>query len=157
MNMLRMIFNFNTRYCLVKRVPLPDGIDPILLFSDFDREGMIDIVGFSPKKKSIYLFKNGLKPRGSDADGLCYTVNHIKEDAEVFPGLDGSTSVSRSKDVMINKIYKIPYFKQLHGHTELFPARLRFGDIDSDGYPDLIATFELSGHNAFAAVLSNAP
>ena len=58
---------------------------------------------------------------------------------------------------MINRIDKIPYYKQLHGHTEMFPARLRFGDINSDGYPDLIGTFELSGHNAFAAVLSNTP
>lgn len=56
---------------------------------------------------------------------------------------------------MINKIDNIPYFKDLHGHTEVFPPRLRFGDINADGYPDLIATFELSGHNAFAAVLIN--
>lgn len=58
---------------------------------------------------------------------------------------------------MESKIYNVPYFKDLHGHTEVFPPRLRFGDIDADGYPDLIATFELSGHNAFAAVLSNEP
>ena len=149
--------NFSTRYCLVKRVQLPDEIDPVLLFADFDREGMIDILGFSSKRKSIYLFKNGLKPRSSDANGLCYSVNHLEEEGDVFPGLDGSSTVKPSENVMINKIYKIPYYKQLHGHTELFPPRLRFGDIDSDGYPDLIATFELSGHNAFAAVLTNTP
>jgi hypothetical protein len=56
-------FNFATRYCLVKRTPLPDDMDPVLLFADFDREGMIDVLGFSPSKKSIYMFKNGLPPR----------------------------------------------------------------------------------------------
>jgi hypothetical protein len=73
----------------------------------------------------------------------------------VFPGLDGSPIVTSNENVTVNKIYNIPYFKELHGHTELFPPRLRSADINSDGYPDLIATFELSGHNAFAAVLSN--
>jgi integrin alpha FG-GAP repeat containing protein 1 len=63
-------YNFNTRYCLVKRAPLPEDIDPILIFSDFDREGMIDVLGFSPKRKSIYMFKNGLKPRSASSDGL---------------------------------------------------------------------------------------
>ncbi|CAI2359811.1 unnamed protein product [Moneuplotes crassus] len=147
--------NFSTRYCLVKKAPLPDGIDPTLLFADFDREGMIDVLGFSSKKKSIYLFKNGLKPRSSNSDNLCHPASHIEEDNEIFPGLDGSNTMISNDDVTVNRIVKIPYFKQLHGHTELFPPRLRFGDIDSDGYPDLIATFELSGHNAFAAVLNN--
>lgn len=132
-------------------------MDATLLFADFDREGMIDILGFSSKTKSIYLFKNGLNPRSSNSDNLCHPVSHLEQDHEIFPGLDGSGVLKSNENVMINKIYKIPYFKQLHGHTEQFPARLRFGDIDSDGYPDLIATFELSGHNAFAAVLNNAP
>jgi len=73
----------------------------------------------------------------------------------VFPGLNGKLSIKSNENVMINKIDNIPYFKDLHGHTEVFPPRLRFGDINADGYPDLIATFELSGHNAFAAVLIN--
>lgn len=73
----------------------------------------------------------------------------------MFPGLDGSLVVTNNLNATVNRIHKIPYFKELHGHTDLFPPRLRFGDINSDGYPDLIATFELSGHNAFAAVLIN--
>lgn len=73
----------------------------------------------------------------------------------MFPGLNGKLSIKSNENVMINKIDNIPYFKDLHGHTEVFPPRLRFGDINADGYPDLIATFELSGHNAFAAVLIN--
>ncbi|CAI2359898.1 unnamed protein product [Moneuplotes crassus] len=147
--------NFSTRYCLVKKALLPDDMDPTLLFADFDREGMIDVLGFSSKKKSIYLFLNGLKPRSSNSDNLCHSFSHIQEDHEIFPGLDGSKTMKSNENVMINRISKIPYYKQLHGHTEMFPPRLRFGDIDSDGYPDLIATFELSGHNAFAAVLTN--
>lgn len=63
-------FNFATRYCLVKRAPLPNDIDPVLLFADFDREGMIDVLGFSPTKKMMYVYKNGLKPRSTDAKGL---------------------------------------------------------------------------------------
>ena len=151
-------FSFETKYWLVKRAPLPDEIDPLsLLFADFDREGMIDILGFSPTKKQIYIFMNGIPPRSTETGVLCYDKGKISIDQEVFPGLNGDLTLKPSDDVMFHKIYKIPYFKTLHGHTDVFPPRLRFGDINADGYPDLIATFELSGHNAFPAVLLNSP
>ena len=134
---------------------MPEGIDPLLLFADFDREGMIDVLGYSSVKKQIYVFRNGLIPRGTEAKGLCYPINHLEQERDVFPGLDGTLTVKPSEYVMSNKILNIPYFKDLHGHGEVFPPRFRFGDINADGYPDLIATFELSGHNAFAAVLTN--
>lgn len=55
---------------MIKRAPLPEGIDPMLIFADFDREGMIDILGYSPAKKAIYVFINGLIPRKNEEKGL---------------------------------------------------------------------------------------
>lgn len=153
----RTSYSFSTKYCLIKREPLPDDIDPLLLFADFDREGMIDILGFSPTKKQIYIFLNGLPPRPTVAEGLWYVENQLEQEAEVFPALNGDLSLKPSDYVMFHKIYQIPYFKALHGHTDVFPARLRFSDINADGYPDLIGTFELSDHNAFPVVLINKP
>ena len=150
-------FNFKTRYWLIKRVPLPEDIDPILQIADFDREGMVDILGYSPSKKAIYIFLNGLKPRTDEQIGLCKSMNVLDQDDVMFPALDGDTSVKDTEFVMMHKIAKIPYFNALHGHSDLFPPRLRIGDINADGYPDIIATFELSGHNAFPAVLINLP
>lgn len=149
--------NLKTRYWLVKRVPLPEDIDPILLLADFDREGMIDILGYSPSKKSIYIFNNGLKPKTDEVLGLWSQNSALDIGSKIFPALDGDLTVKDSEFVMFHKISKIPYFNALHGHSDLFPPRLRFGDINADGYPDLIATFELSGHNAFPAVLINSP
>ena len=152
----RSTFSIEPKYCLIKRQPLPEDIDPMLLFADFDREGMIDILGFSPTNKQIYIFLNGLPPRSTEAKGLCYIENHLHQDSEVFPGLNGALTIDKdNKFVMSHKIHKIPYFKQLHGHTDVFPPRFRSSDINADGYPDLIGTFELSGHNAFPAVLLN--
>ena len=150
-------FNFKTRYWLIKRVPLPEDIDPILQIADFDREGMVDILGYSPSKKAIYIFLNGLKPRTDEQIGLCKSMNVLDQDDVMFPALDGDTSLKDTEFVMMHKIAKIPYFNALHGHSDLFPPRLRIGDINADGYPDIIATFELSGHNAFPAVLINLP
>lgn len=84
-------------------------------------------------------------------------MNHLDKENVIFPALDGNLTIKNSEYVMVHKIHKIPYFNELHGHGEVFPARFRFGDINADGYPDLIATFELSGHNAFPAVLTNTP
>ena len=120
------------QFCLIKKAALPYGLSPILNIQDFDHDGMVDLLAYHPGQNNIYIFYNSLESNSNKDKSLCKEESEVRESAQaIFPGL--TTTYKRS--VMPNPI---PDFKSFKTLLKSVPSRLRIGDLDSNGYPDII-------------------
>ena len=93
---------------------------------------MVDLMSVNSKTSDFYIFYNGLKAASYKDPDLCLEEQDVIKMAEtMYPGLE--TTFRRS---MIPN--PLPGFSEFATILKSVPSRLRVGDINSDGYPDLI-------------------
>lgn len=138
-------------YCLVAREQVAS--DSVFKFADLDRDGMMDMAYITQGKnlnvhynRLVSELKKNQNQRGISlftSKDVCASpnlaVNLIKD---MFTPPEKATSYPQS--VMQIDLAQRTGTAQLKKGTASRPAQIYFGDLDSDGYPDLLATMETS-------------
>ena len=114
---------------------------------DYDNDGMVDLM--SHGEKEIYVFWNALKAATNKEKSLCKTEKEVMVDvSNIFPGLD--STIQRSVIPV-----DLPDFKQFKTRLRSIPSRLRVGDINLDGYPDIIGQYLTTNNTMLPFILIN--
>lgn len=123
-------------------------------FADIDRDGMHDMIFF--KDSSIYTFFNKYSANSESEANLCkqaYDSKHLV-DNEIFSKF---SQVGADKYNIVRQylFFGTEEVKSLASSTTAFPGRFHIGDIDADGYPDLLITGRVSADRTQTAIFMN--
>jgi hypothetical protein len=116
---------------------------PLIEFADMDRDGMTDMVFYDETQSAIYTLYNRRMANKASDDSLCSRAPEVKnligDSNRIFTtfynievGLDqGSYDINVTAGISTGPLV-IP--------ADSNPGRIRVGDIDADGYPDILIT-----------------
>jgi hypothetical protein len=132
-------------YCLVQKDEL--GLKSGLIeFADMDRDGMLDMVTYDEAAQNIVTYYNRHKANAASEVNLCRSP---AADIKVYLGQANSffAPFGQANNQVVNheidrqKLNDTLYLNILPDAVEnVLPGRLRIGDIDADGYPDILIT-----------------
>lgn len=136
---------------------------PLISFADFDRDGMTDMIYDSGSQ--IYIFYNKLVANAATEANLCKGSQDSGYLASnrIFVKFDNAINDLTS---FYHQEIKLDAYTQTVGLTPAamnIPGRLSIGDIDADGFPDILAcilTPNITDKNtplSFSKVLLNIP
>lgn len=114
---------------------------------------MTDLVFYFPTWRTINVFFNKLNARGPGND-LCHSPYTVDVEAIARDGIFAHFD-QLSHDVLVQNVTDDPNFIGLASPNEAFPGRIRTGDINADGYTDIIASIELSGGKTDTIIMVN--
>ena len=136
------------RYCLVQREVLPSGRDNLVSFADYDRDGMVDMAGFDRNTNQIWIKFNQRKapPIPTTDMKVCREPN-TGGSGRIFAEFDRDQG-----DILWSKLEGND-LRGLFRLSDAIPPRLRIGDINSDGYPDILFTGEFARGERRAVML----
>ena len=153
-------------FCLVAR----EEIEPEwnFKFADVDRDGMIDMVYTKGTELTVHYNRLLNEKRQNEADeegihlfitkNVCAStkraINLIKDMYLAPKKAHGSESPFVQR---IDLKQVIPNAKELYQVREDLPAQFFFGDVNSDGYPDISITARLAAGGSQTFVLMNLP
>jgi|JI10StandDraft_1071094.scaffolds.fasta_scaffold1394270_1 hypothetical protein len=114
---------------------------PMVDFADMDRSGMFDMVFFMQKK--IYTLFNKQKAMSDTSSDLCRkeASNESLANYKIFDTIPLHESSDYDQDYVNRQtVENVPIYNSLQNSAETIPGRVRIGDIDADGYPDIVIT-----------------
>jgi hypothetical protein len=119
-----------------------------------DRDGMSDMVYYDPNTQSIMTFYNRLNANSHTETNLCKSAvgsisKYLGEANRFFAPL---SSTSTGEFVDVQKLDDA-YSKELVKAAEDLPGRLRTGDIDADGFPDVLLTLTFAANKTTHSVI----
>lgn len=161
--------NSTNRYCLIEtnksltRQPPQKNIEdleiPLIQFNDYDRDGMMDLLFYHDKGLQIHF--NLLKPQtfnsfsiNDSGESLCYRNNETKPEGPIFADVTKMSEQEYRKggnhNITIQELkhlvrgYEIVDIgSQFRDDPFNTPGRVRAGDLNIDGYPDVYLTLKL--------------
>lgn len=114
-----------------------NGQIPIIEFGDLDRDAMTDMIFYS--FGSIYTFYNRYDANDANADSLCrdpYPGSYLVSSPIFTPIISASLD---QQNVTIQNLTKTDATSMGIQQTSAgTPGRIRLGDIDADGFPELL-------------------
>jgi hypothetical protein len=142
------------KYCLIQTDRFVGASIPLINFADMDRDGMADMVYYDPNRQSIMTFYNRLNANSHTETNLCKSaVNSVSKylgDANRFFATLSSTTSGEFVDVQkLDQVYN----KELVNAAEGLSGRLRTGDIDADGFPDVLLTLTFAANKTTHSVI----
>jgi integrin alpha FG-GAP repeat containing protein 1 len=134
------------RYCLVQKGALKaesiTGAPPLIDFADIDRDAMFDMIFYLDKK--IYTLYNKMSAQSAGNTDLCRRAaseESLKEDYRIFDDIPMNDQTAYDEEyATIQNLDLKEDFNMLQPSAPNIPGRLRLGDVDADGYPDIIIT-----------------
>ena len=151
-------------FCLVAREEIPAS--SMFQFVDIDRDGMMDMIFSNGLQLNVHYnrLQNELKlyQQSSEgihlfkAKGICAsTVRAINLIKDMFTPPDKATK--ESGNVQQINIAGTSSAKTLMKVSDSMPGRFHFGDITSDGFPDLVLTVQLQDGKSKSQFFLNRP
>ena len=156
----RMSSNNKQLYCLVQRDEMGTSDDLMMIeFADMDRDGMTDMITYDSAKQSIFTYYNKHVANSAAEVNLCKSsatdINtaFIGEANRFFAPFNQSPTTI--KDIDVQKLSSSVYASKLPDSvsTPQLPGRLRIGDIDADGFPDIMVTLQTADLKATRTVI----
>lgn len=136
------------RYCLVEVDDMSANKFTSPVFADFNNDAAIDKAFYNTANNAIHLFYNQRGANSASSDDLCRGMPRIHNNKP-----DGYFS----NYVVFGAESDISVLDGVSGlYDSHFPGQLRVGDVDSDGYPDFIATLKDKTGTQVTVVLVNA-
>jgi len=144
--------NGNTvqKYCLAAQngQVVADGETiPLLEITDVNRDGMLDLA-FMSSEGDVTILYNKYAAQGPKEDNLCGAVGKTSDLANnklfaTYPFSDGG-DVLKQPPLTTSYPAGKPVLDGLKESMPGVPGRIRFADINSDGYPDAVLTLQFS-------------
>ena len=136
----------------------------MITFGDIDRDGMMDMVFYDEGTSSLYTFYNRQTSNGVNDNNLCReglgnTQRSGVNSNTFYPSIsDAINNASFPRSVDIQRI-ETDSFRTgpLVGSNEHLPGRVRLGDIDADGYPDILLTVNSIFGQSLSMIFLNSP
>lgn len=120
--------------------------DLMVEFADIDRDGMTDMITYDSSKESIVTYYNKHRANSASEINLCKSppsdvkAAFIGEANRFFAVFNQSQT---TKDVDVQRLNTTVYASVLPDSVkDQLPGRIRIGDIDADGFPDLLMTLQ---------------
>lgn len=109
---------------------------------------------YNTKDNSIYVYYNQKGANSEASSSLCKSLPVIKDStsADYFANYNVFSATP--------EIISVTNSIGLHSHPSIssfIPGQLRVGDLDSDGYPDLMTTLSTADGGHKTVVLTNEP
>ena len=127
------------------------GPIPLIEIADVNRDGMFDLAFMSVPSGDLTVLYNKFKAPGHKEENLCARTGMTKDLAETnffvnYPFSDGNDAIVQAPD---SKSFpkETPVLDGLQESMPGVPGRLRFADLNSDGYPDAVLTLQLSSED----------
>lgn len=146
-------------YCLVQTDTFSSSLKvPLLEFADMDRDGMADMVFYDETQSAIFTLYNRKVANKASDDSLCSKAPEIKnligEGNRIF------TSFANIEGGLDQGTYDINMTTGISTGALVSPAlsmpgRIRVGDIDADGFPDIIITVNRENSLTESLILLN--
>jgi len=111
---------------------------------------MHDLLTYNTKDNKFYIFYNTLESAFPSSAHLCLETSHVlKKSHNMFPGLSSNSFRSTIPNTL-------PDFYDFKSNIKTSPAWLRSGDINSDGFPDIVGSYQTrKGGNLLPFILIN--
>lgn len=114
---------------------IPQGFQLLFNVADYNWDGIQDLLSYNSKDNKFYIFYNTLESAKASSSHLCLeTSSVLKKSHTMFPGL----SSQNYRSVFNNML---PDFYDFKSNIRTVPTWLRTGDINSDGFPDIIGSY----------------
>jgi hypothetical protein len=132
---------------------------PLVDFADMDRDGMADLVYYDQNMQSIMTFYNRMKANSPSELNLCKATVHsvssyLGEANRFFAPLSSTKS---AQDVDVQPIDNSKYLPTLVETADGMPGRIRLGDINADGFPDILMTLSTKNNTKHSVIMLNMP
>jgi len=168
-------------FCLISREDMPQGTHNLISLVDVDRDGMVDMVYAKQTGGPIEIFthfnrlpnQSHVQDQKNATPGLGFSVKHIcaetnrpvKDLKDIFippnqaNGLIGPDGVSRSDLVLMSVPFRgdSDIEEISSADPQKMPGRIHFGDVASDGFPDIMMTVENRNGTSTTHILMNDP
>ena len=123
---------------------------PLIEIADINRDGMMDLAFMTDDGKLTILY-NQYESADHNDDNLCKKVGNTKRLAEksffgTFP-FEQKEDVVQLQSPSANPPTDLPKLVGLKESMPGIPGRVRFADMDADGYPDAMLTLEYSSED----------
>lgn len=136
------------RYCLVETDDMSGNKYTSPVFADFNNDASIDKLFYKKDNNAIHIYYNERGSNSASATSLCRGMPTVTNNTPAGLFTD-YTVFSKEPDVSI-----LSDVNGLYDHS-FVPGQLRYGDVDSDGYPDLLVTVKDKNDNPVTVVLVN--
>ena len=114
---------------------------------------MTDLAFYFPTWRTINVYFNQLKARGPGND-LCHSPYTVDVEGIARDGIFAHFD-TLSHGVLVQNVTDDPEFAGLASPNEAFPGRIRTGDINADGYTDIIASIKFNSGKTDTLILVN--
>ena len=141
-------------YCLVQNDEM--GVESGMIeFADMDRDGMVDIVTYEQATQSIVTYYNRHQANSASEVNLCKgPVGDIKtylgEANRFFVPFSQASSLGVDRQKLNDTLYLNTLPEAV---DNVLPGRLRIGDIDADGFPDILVTHQAADLKSKVSVI----
>lgn len=150
---IQTIKNKEQRYCLVQKSPLKVDTftlePPMIDFADIDRDAMFDMVFY--QDKHLYTLFNKMKAQSPYNADLCRKAasEEALRNYKIFDNIPQTESEQYDTEYVSRQSIQVDTkFNMLEPSANGVPGRVRIGDIDADGYPDLLLTIAEKTHHS---------
>eukprot|EP00344_Euplotes_crassus_P011234 CAMPEP_0196995026 /NCGR_PEP_ID=MMETSP1380-20130617/1219_1 /TAXON_ID=5936 /ORGANISM="Euplotes crassus, Strain CT5" /LENGTH=642 /DNA_ID=CAMNT_0042410577 /DNA_START=126 /DNA_END=2055 /DNA_ORIENTATION=+ len=140
------------RYCLVEADNLSSSKLSSPVFADFDKDASVDKAFFNTETNSIYVYYNEMQANGPSSSSLCKSMPLI-ENSESETDFNSYSLFENVFDVISIGSTTGLYANSLV--SNFIPGQMRVGDIDSNGFPDILITKTTPDGNPSTTILVN--